>query len=371
MAAGAVAARRGRLPVWLISLGLAIGILAAVPVAGFAWNSLTADSQSPETPFADAPAGNYVVVARLDDSTAEDIISIVPAGNPAGAMEIIRVPHLDGYLSHGSVSPDGTKLALVVADAGTVGRPGASLMTIDLLTGEAFRLAIAVDVLQEPLWTPDSSAVVVTRTAASESTSTDVTISAIAADLSGEVVVASATGVFGAYPVAFTPEGELVWVSIGGAGSTAYRGAGAGIPLTANFSRDWALSPDGLSLAFVEVLPDGGVRYEGRIANLDPAAIGGSSVAATGDEQANGVAWQPGTAVPVFGTVAGIGAAGVDGGTGIDVPLAWAPDGSALAVQSWSGSTFDEPGAPVLAVASASGEVPLDGYLAFYGWAVK
>lgn len=91
--------------------------------------------------------------------------------------------------------------------------------------------------------------------------------------------------------------------------------------------------------------------------------------------QSIGVAWEPQSGSPVFGFERGEDGAGVSAQSalssesGFDVPLSFSPDGSALAVQHWTGNTFDDPGEFTIRVHSGDGVVPLETASRFYGWA--
>jgi hypothetical protein len=365
------APRRAQIPYWLILATLFATVVAVMPIVAAIVGGVSTPG-APKTAFATGAPGTYVVVARAERDY--DIISVAPLGNLAAVSEIARVPHLPGYASTGAVSPDGRRLALVTADAGSVAFPGASLLVLELETGGLTRLAIDVDPLQTPVWTADGRALVVTRILPGDRGAATVTFLRVPIDLSGERPIGEATAVLGAYAVGFDPAGRLVSVVIDGRGSTALRDGVQVALLSTQITRDWRLSPDGAQLAFIESDVTGGLQYRARVATLDGSAAGGvTAQALSTDGQQLGVAWKPGSAVPTFGgepvARAGVTAQGLV--SGFDLPLSYSPDGSALAEEHWSGTSFSDPGRLTLAVQIDAGLVTLNGYSRFFGWAAR
>lgn len=353
----------------LRALGWVAAAGAVITAVSVAWALGRDGADGPRTAFASAPEGAYLVLARLTADRTAEVISVAPVADPAAEMPIATIDTLDDFGSRGSVSPDGTKLALVTPDAGTASHPGASLLLVDLFSGEVTRLAIAVDLLQTPLWSPDGSSLIVTRTAATDGPRADVTVWRVAIDLSGEEAVASHGQVLGAYAVGFDPEGRLVSVVIDGSGSRVFRGGEEVTSLGPYITRDWALSPDGSALAYVEANTGSGLAYYPRVVALDGSGGPAAQEAAAG--QALGAAWAP-DGVAVFGRepAGGVTAQEAAGG-GFDIPREYAPDGSASVVQHWTGSSLAEPGVPALQVVSAAGRAAIAGGAEFFGWATR
>ncbi|MDZ7726715.1 MAG: hypothetical protein U5Q44_00170 [Dehalococcoidia bacterium] len=363
--------RRLRLPNILVALSLAGAMLAILPIAAGIMTEVFGTG-SHSTAFASAPSGDYAVY--IDAGEEADQVMVAPADNPEDAMPIAEVGHLPGFSVRGAVSPDGTRAAVVAVEAGTPARPGASLLVVDLESGEVVRAATGVDHLQQPAWTPDGDAVVVTR--GGDSAPGPVTVLRVDAAGNGEeVVLREYDSVLGVYPVGFDGEGGLVSVVITDEGSMAHRDGEPVTRLSSSITRDWALSPDGERLAFVETSP--GSAYTPRVASLD-----GSQSAALAQSglpgQALGATWSP-DGNPAFGfepdasaeQVEGQGVLGQSLGDGFDVPLGYSKSGDAAAVRHWSGDNFDSPGDVTFQVVTETGRADLPGATGFLGWAAR
>lgn len=354
----------------IIAVTLLAALIAIAPIVAAAFG-VSGQQVASRTAFASAPSGNYAVVSRTDGSY--DIVSVAWAENPGAITEVARVPHIDGMAGTGSVSPDGTKVALVAVDAGTATRPVASLITVDLVSGELFRAALNIEPNQVPVWAPDGRSIVVTRAIASGTSLGTVQVLNVA--LRGtEDVLWTSDGVLGVFPVGYEATGSLIAVVIDGRGSTVTRDGKDALSLGTAITRDWQLSPDGTQLAYVEANTDNGLRYLARTVSLGgDTSVQAQSLAA--EVTALGVAWEPRSGRPTFGVEPGQATGGVttqalkSAAAGFDVPLGYAPDGSALAVMRWSGESFLAAGTPRLELVGASGRAAIDDYTRFLGWA--
>ena len=56
---------------------------------------------------------------------------------------------------------------------------------------------------------------------------------------------------------------------------------------------------------------------------------------------------------------------------GFDIPMGFSSDGDNLFVTRWSGTSFQEPGKPVLQIVNASGRASYENFTRFYGWAAR
>ena len=287
-------------------------------------------------------------------------------------MEIATIPHLDGFSLRGAVSPSGRHVALLTPDGAIAGRAFASLLVLDLETGLFLRLAEGLEPLQNPLWTPDASAVIITRSVRTEAGERGVAVARVGFD-GTESVLETHLGAGTVAPVGFDAQGRLLAVRIDARGSTLTRDGAEILWLSTHITRDWALSPDATRLAFVEVNLWEGLRYLPRVVSVEGGG-GGVAAASTSTQQALGAAWPPSGDAPSFGSEPSplpAGSVSAQGPGGFDVPLAYSRDGAALAVHHWSGDSFDEPGTPRLQIVSGAGRQPLDGFSRFFGWSAR
>jgi len=366
------APRSGHLPYWAIGLSIFAALAGVLPIVAALFGG---GGGGPRTAFATAPAGTYVVFSNSGPTT--DTIYVAPVDDPAQRTEIAVVDHLDGYTPNGVVSPDGKQVALVVAEAGTPAYPGASVLVVNLETGAVTRVAIDVDVLQAPAWTPDSTGVVFTRSTSADSMLADVVVSRVDTEGASELELMRVDGVFGAYVVGFDPAERLVTVVIDGAGSSVYRDGQELLNLSPHITRDWQLSPDGAQLAFIESDTTDGLRYLPKIASLEPSTAQDMQAQVLSDGgQALGVAWRPG-GEPTFGREPGPGTASSGdfsaqaAPSGFDIPLTYSPDGGTLAVQAWSGPSFEAAGKMRYELLRDGERTELPAASRVYGWAVK
>ena len=318
----------------------------------------------PQTAFARAPGGQYAVVAR--NTGAATMVTVVGTAPNETAMEIAAVPHLFGFSLRGTVSPSGRHVALIAPDGGLPTRPLASLLSLNLETGELLRLAEGLDPLQDALWARDSESVLVTRNAE------DGGVSVTRVELDGkETVLETHPRAVAIAPLGFDGEGRLLAVRIDGRGSTLTRDGSPIRWLSAHITRDWSLSPDGTQVAFVEANLARGLRYLPRVVSVE--GDGGVSAATTTTRQALGSAWAPEGDTPRFGREpnARPGSVSAQGPGGFDVPLGYSGDGRSLAVRHWSGPSFLTPGTPRLEIVSGSGRQSLTGYTRFFGWSAR
>ncbi|MXY71508.1 MAG: hypothetical protein F4Y97_00550 [Dehalococcoidia bacterium] len=343
----------------------------AVVLLGVATVALLAQSGGPpRTAFAGAASGQYAVVAK--NTGAATVVTVVGTTQNAAPIEIATIPHLHGFSLRGAVSPTGRHVALLTPDIAIAGRPFAALIVLDLETGLSRRLAEDLDPLQDVLWTPDAAALVVTRNVRTVEGEPGVAVARVEFD-GAESVLETHLGAGMVAPVGFDVQGRLLAVRIDARGSTLTRDGAEILWLSTHVTRDWALSPDGAWLAFVEVNLWQGLRYLPHVVSIEGGG-GVVSAASTPTEQALGVAWSPSGDAPSFGSEPPApppGSVSAQGPAGFDVPLAYSRDGAALAVSHWSGNSFDEPGTPRLEIVSGAGRQSLNGFSRFFGWSAR
>ena len=356
-----------------IALAVVAGIIALAPIVA-AIAGVGGTKVGPKTAYATAPAGEYLVLGRTEGQT--DVISVARRGSPGSDAEIARIPHLDGYGTTGAVSPSGDSLALVVVDGGTPSHPVANLTVVDLESGRLVRAAENIAPDARPVWNPNGKSVLVTREFGGDSATGQVELLDVAASGKGESSVHTFSDVLGAYPVGFDSNSDLVTVVLDGNGTSLFRDGTETVSLSPNLTRDWQISPDGKSIAYVEVDTTAGVRYLSATASLD--SEGTSSQSLTASVSALGTAWNPATNVVSFGVEPG---AAADNGRiqaltatspdGFDVPMAFSESGQALVVTHWTGDSFQEPGRPQLQLVDNSGRISFETQTRFFGWASR
>ena len=362
----ASATRKARLPLLVIAAALLLAIAGIAPIVAGIFGGSRGSAES--NGLGPAPSGLYAVVVQ--EGEVEDIV-VAHEATTGEAREVARIAHLPGYGAIGAVSPDGELLAVVVADAGSIARPGASLLVINLESGLVERRATGVDPLQPPVWTPDSRAVV---TARQSGDGPGVTVSLLRVPAAGgpEDQLVIFNNVLGAFPFAVGRDGSLFSVVIDSRGSTVYGGNQEVVRLSGAITRDWRLSPDGASVAFIEADTLGGLRYRQRVVSLVAGTAAAQLPEAVGQQL--GVAWNPVDGRPRFGLdpvpLTGERAAGQRAG-GFDLPLAFSPDGTALAVQAWDGESFADPGEMRLALLVGDRRVLLPSATRFAGWSPR
>ena len=330
---------------------------------------------SARTAFATSPAGDYGVAAKSEETM--DRIFVVPAANPSAAIQVGTIPHLAGFAARGAVSPEGKRLAVVVAEAGTPTRPLASVLVLNLESGEITRAALNVDVLQTPLWRPDGQAIVVSRTTGGEGAAVARLFSVDPTGQATESIVSEHGSVLGVYAVGFGADGELAIVVLDAKGSSLAKG-GVVTRLSAHITRDWQLSPDGQEIAFIESNTSAGLKYFARTVSLQGARgsqVSAQALSADSTGQQLGIAWKPGETRPTTGDEppagAAVSAANASTAAGFDVPLAYSRGGNFLAVQRWSGANFENAGSVQLQFVGNEGRQPLHGFTRFFGWASR
>lgn len=348
------------------------GIVAVAAFGPVAWGIVAGTHSSPgaTSAFAVALPGTYAVVARQEG--AVDIVSVVRADNPASPLEVARVPHLEGFTTTGSVDPTGRYVALLTVDAGTPLEPAASLILIDLFGGSLDRLVTGVDFGWQPLWNENGTAVIMTRTRQGES-GTFIDVLDVALD--GAAKLRWSQEALGVYPVGWRDQ-KLLTVAIDERGSTLQADGQDLQHLADGFTRDWAIAPDGSAIAFIEIATQGGLRYVPRVVALTNDAKVSAQALTVGGAEALGAAWKPGNA-PVFGTVPRSQANDGDVSAqavhfdGFDIPVAYSPDGSILAVVHWNGTGFGDPGLPSLYLVRGGERYAVPGHREFFGWTYR
>ncbi len=309
----------------------------------------------------EAASAPQAVAAQFAEEA--DTVFVAPIDDPSSSREFVTIEHAPGWGIIGAVSPNGRWLAYTVLPAGgSSPQKQAVAHLLSLTSGEDRVVADGVDLQVAPTWSGGSDRVAFVRGAAAADELGS--FSVLVARIAGRVDEAGTIGpALAAHPVGFAANGA-VYVAVVDPTGTWVEAVGGRREILARLSdglaRDFALSPDGLKLAFVDTSPSAGAAFRVRV--IDLAGEFGSSAVTPGDAALGpgdvtlGPAWTPQgdltystasrgePAVRLDGAALATSAARPVGGEssdGFDIPLAWSPDGAALAVQAVTGALGD------------------------------
>jgi dipeptidyl aminopeptidase/acylaminoacyl peptidase len=345
--------------------------------------SFMADAQP--SPTSEVAGANSNRVAYLQFGLAADTLWLADPAAPQERQELLTIPHAAEYGILPSISPDGERFAYTALPAG-LSSPGpdspAELWIAALDAGQPRMLAKGVDLLVPPLWTPDSASVIYRRS------DTGTHTLAITSAGGGEERIIAYSETEALFPVAFVRDGAgLFYVGLNeDEGSHLYEvDLNSGVPaqvatLSPGLTRDWALSPEGTRLAFLE------------IAFTDAEVVSRASVLelGTGDvlplTSAEDVAFAPvwsdagELAIGVFDQATSESALLIVNGEsrteiagserGFDVPLAYNAAADAYLVTAFENDSIIAPGRSTLVLVGADGErkTIAEGEVILVGW---
>ncbi|MFN0094101.1 MAG: hypothetical protein ACKVVT_04905 [Dehalococcoidia bacterium] len=334
-------------PGWLGTLGLAT-ILTCVPVAVWAAFAArpTGDEAAPSHSGA-APAPALPSVAYAEQRDGMDWIMVRPlaGGDPS---PVVAFPAPFGVHLRGFASPRGDQIAVLRA---TGERSHGRLTLVSLPDGMDVDAEGTFSYAGRIAWAPDG-----------------LQLAAVGEDRTSLVVVDAADGnrlrdhsfpgALEVAPIGYTGDGSAVFVVVvDAAGSTLWRWSATSRDrvglLSPGPTLQWALSPDGARLAYIDRLAvGGGQAFAGRTFVLATGEV----LRAQGESDQLGAVWRPGAGVPEFGGPGGTLRLVEQTGAGTIIPLAWSGDGGALV----AGVTGAAEGAPAtLEVIHADYRVPL------------
>ena len=267
----------------------ALGIWAVVSV-----RSVSTDGVS--LPLVSSFDVRSIAYSIPDPDAGVDRLFVRGADAGAGAVEVASFPYFAGLHARGAASPDGETVAVLSVDGSSGEYARLSLVALD--ARPAGNVDLTADYLGRVAWAGDSSRLAVPRTAP------DGTVEVLEVSrTTGEAVVAAVfPRAFQVVPVGYgIDNSRLFLVVIDQAGSNLWQAAAGATGLVARLSpgntRDWALSPDGARLAFVDVLGAGAPAYAGRTLTIATGDV--TSQAATRDQL--GSTWRPGSPAADFG----------------------------------------------------------------------
>jgi hypothetical protein len=317
-------------------------------------------------------------VAYLEFGLVADRLWLAEPARPERRQRLLVIPHAPDFGAVPSLSPDGARLLYNVLAPETASPSPDSpadlwLASLDAST-EPVLLARGVDLLVEPLWAPNGAFAVVRRSRG------DGDFRLVAIDLRDAAereLVASGSALF---PIGFEAAGSLLYALLDADGSHLHRVDLATAQVTGlatlspGLTRDWALSPDGTRVAYLELSRTAaGIASQAYVLDL---GSGQSTPASATTSSAFGPAWTAAGKLALGYLVEGRGGGvSLDGSAltpparGFDVPLAFAADGR-LAVRSFAGASLAAPGEASLVVIDGSGKRSTIGMgeVTFLGW---
>ncbi len=312
--------------------------------------------------------GQRLLISEFGDKT-DVITAIDPADTTNGRAQIATIDHAAGWGVFPVLAPDARAIAYTALPADTL-KPSAAApaqAAIVGVGGDVAQLADDADLLVAPIWSPDSASIVVRKNTPSDDGAGTFELLLLGRDGSRATMTTWRSAAV--FPIAFAPDGaKLYFAALSAAGTDLYSVApdGSGETKIARLSdqvaRDWKLSPDGATLAYS--VAESGETPQVIARTLDIASGVVSDALVTSIESgpptvagARGElnpAWKTGGGLTVASVGIDGGGAAVDidpsgnesaltsNGDSIDLPLAWSPDGTSLAVRAVDGKTpFD------------------------------
>ncbi|MSQ61026.1 MAG: hypothetical protein EXR43_00325 [Dehalococcoidia bacterium] len=332
---------------------LAAALLLALIVASAGVGFLRRGESAPSIRAATVP--QLIYAAFQEDA---DILHLAPLDAPGRSSVFATIKHAQGWGIIGALSPDGRWLAYAVLPVGARNPQKEAEAHLLSLTGDGDRrVAQGVDLQVAPVWSADSARVAFGQGVAPEGASGTFTVLIARTEGGDARAFGAVTAALAARPVAFSRAGDAIYLAVTTAEGTRLDaltalGQSTIAPLSTNIARDFALSPDGLRLAYVEVPP--GALPQVRVLSLTGDLRASEAVAASSAPVGPtlGPAWTPqgqltfSVGVPGGQTLAlrsgDLRAAAADSlasapANGFDIPLAWSPDGTGLAARAITG----------------------------------
>jgi Tol biopolymer transport system component len=344
------------------------GALAATAAGGW----FAVDNVRPQ----DAPSafqqiqghGQRLLVSEFGDS-ADTIVALDP-NDVSARTTIATIDHAPGYGIFATLSPDGKAIAYTALPSDTA-KPGpdapANTAIVDV-NGDVTPLADDVDLLIAPVWSPDSTSIVVRKNTPAPDAAGSFELLLLGRDGSRATLTTWSTA--SVFPIAFAPDGsKLYFAALNNSGTDLYSIAPDGTAetkiahLSDQIARDWQLSPDGATLAYSVIESGGAPAVIAKTLNLSTGVASDAVASASLQSGPPSTGIARGELNPTW-TADGkltIASLNLDGGgnataidaTGgataitanadrIDLPLDWSPDGNTLAVRAVDGKTPSE-----------------------------
>jgi Tol biopolymer transport system component len=323
------------------------------------------------TPFQQIQSqGQQLLISEFGED-ADTIVAVNP-DDASDRTEIATIDHATGYGIFATLSPDGDAIAYtgLPADSDRVAPDAPAQAAIVDDDGRVTLLADDIDLLVPPVWAPDGESIVVRKNTPEEDGAGSFELIALSRDGQRETITSwSSAAVF---PIAFSPDGStLYFATLNAGGTDLYRVAPDGSDetmiahLSDEIARDWKLSPDGSTLAYS--VAESGETPRVVAMTLELSTSNAERVTSDVDRAEFNPAWNVdgdltissvkadggGDAITV--DPAGAATTLTENGDGFDLPIAWSPDGSSLAVRSVEGGSPDDLGRSYVEIVGAGG----------------
>jgi Tol biopolymer transport system component len=325
------------------------------------------------TPFQQVQGhGQQLVISEFGDNA--DTVVVVNPADVASRRIIATIEHAPGYGVFPALAPDGRAIAYTAlpSDVAKPSPGSPAVAAIVDVEDHVTVLANDVDLLIAPVWSPDSSAVVVRKNTPAPDSAGSFELILLRRDGTRSTITTWSTA--SVFPIAFAPDGsKLYYAALNTSGTDLYGVAPDGSAeariahLSDDIARDWQLSPDGATLAYSVSVPGDPPQIVTKTLDLatgaasDAIAAGGGARMEldpqwTGDGRVTVASVKPeggSSAVSVDAT--GVTEAVTSSGDGIDLPLGWSPEGDRLAVRAVEGATPNEAGPSHVELVDADG----------------
>jgi len=290
---------------------------------------------------------------------------------------VATIPHASNYGSWPSLSPDGRYLAYTAFPQGAVDpRLDSQLWLLELATGKRQQLADHLQLQGFPMWSPDSSAIMVVRLQAAATQLVQISLSGGAPKGESTVMSVASSDLLGLLTLGYSaagrnfyllqipaanPGSDIASVNISDGSVTTLFRAGPSSVI------DPTLSPDRTKVSWSGIGCNGvcvGDMATGAVRTLISAALGVAPYfrpAWTSDGARLAIGHQPasegGAGPVVFNLADGSGNPLAAPAAGFDAPMGWSSDGRLLFVHSTTARTTGQPGdTSIVAIDTVSGQ---------------
>jgi hypothetical protein len=277
----------------------------------------------------------YILPGESGHRDFDDLVVTEPgAGRAPQVIATFPNSGATGFHARGATSPLGEALAILWLPSFTT---RANLTITDVQTRESRQVEGSFDYFSALAWAPDGTRLALASTVDTPDGRAAAVLEIDTATLHA-TPVAEFPNAFAVVPVGYSFEGTRLYVVVvDQKGSNLFVERGGKVELVAELSpgrtRDWALSPDGSRLAFIDILGGGSRTYVGRTLTVATGAI----ATLPAEKNQLGATWRPGSPVAEFGGPGGSWQlSDPTAEAAYLVPAAWSPNGAYLVATVYS-----------------------------------